>query len=119
MARGILTPNERKFLQGEKKCSSNMVRYFRSNIVRKTQKSLEDLDLIFRTCYLWQIFGVKMPFINDLVKEAVRYQYSKNYVKEFQSRLKRRVKLQIDKEIISERTREQLNKMIDSILSSL
>ena len=119
MARGILTPNERKFLQGEKKCSPNMVRYFKSNIVQKTQKSLEDLDLIFRTIRLSQIFGDNMPIVNDLMKEAVRYQHSKNYVKEFQNRLRRKVKLQIDKEIIIERTREQLNKMIDSILSSL
>lgn len=118
-ARGILTPKERKFLQGEIKPGRNMVRYFRSNIFRKTRKALEDLDLIFKACQVWRIFIDEWQIVDNLVKEAVELQYDKNCLNEFRHRRKRKVKRRINKGVIIERTREQLNEIIDSILDDL
>lgn len=118
-ARGILTPKERKFLQGEIKPGRNMVRYFRSNILRKTRKAIEDLDLIFKTYEVWQIFVGDKPGVEKLVQEAAKLQYYTNYRKEFQRRLQRKVKLQIDKEVIIRETREQLEEIMNFILNDL
>jgi len=118
-ARGILTPNERKFLQGKGNYSPNMVRYFKSHILRKTKKAIEDLDLIFKNYEAWEMFIDNKPDVKKIVEGAVKLQYNSNYRTEYQERLARKVKLDINKKDISRKTRKQVNEIINSVLIQL
>ena len=106
-------------MQGKGNYTRDSVKHYRSNILQKTKKAIEDLDLIFKTYEAWDIFVDDKPDVRKLIEKAVEFQYHKNHSIEHRKRLKEKVKRKVNRKIITRETKKQIDEIVISALNRL
>lgn len=123
-ARGILTPNERFFLNNIPKdrfLKSNE-RHYLSSIRNKTRKGLKDLNLIFKKLPYdrYSLFSEEeMPSLKRPIEEVTKILYNRNHRYLLKTIRAQKMRREPDKQVVCYRTRKQINEIVNSTLNKL
>ena len=112
-SKGILTDNERRFLENQQDYNKAMKSYYKLNIERKTKQVLIDLQYILDKFSWDEQINLLLETPDEILKSLQKMIYFRVRREEFLRRRKLGRKLKVNEKLLKQKTFAELRKILE------